>query len=165
MATIYRAPTLALVSLWLLAGPAMAAINLEWRPASQTAGVGASVGLGLYAVSDSPQDQSFSSVQVIVDWDPTYLKLTGNSTVGALGFLGSSFLPGDSFGINEATPPADGDGMWFGLAPFGQQLSATPQGSLLTTIMFQVLSETSGTWVTMLSSAQYQPRPPAIRRC
>ena len=157
-------PVLALCALAFLAGTTAADIDLEWRPLSQTVNVGDPLGIGLYAVSDSSEAQWFSSTQVILSWDPTYLELTGNDTAGALPLFGSSFLLGDSFGINEANPPADGDGMWVGLAPFGQELDVTPEGSLLTTITFNALAETPGTWVTMLESSQHPPLPPGYTK-
>ena len=155
---------LALAAMAFLVSYAAADIDLEWRPLSQTVDVGDPVDIGLYAVSDSTEPQSFSSTQIILAWDPMYLELTGNDTTGALPLLSSSFMPGDSFGINEAEPPADGDGMWVGLAPFGQELAATPEGSLLTTITFTALLETPGTWVTLLDSAQYPPLPTGYTR-
>lgn len=155
------AVTAAWVMAWSLvaAAPAVAAIDLEWRPLTQTVNVGDPVGIGLFAVSDSGAPQGFSSVQVIMDWDPTYLALTGNDTAGALPLLGSSFLPGDSFGINEADPPADGDAMWVGTVFFGQELDATPTGSLLTTITFTALAPTPSTLVGILPEATHPPRP------
>jgi hypothetical protein len=156
--------TLAVAVAVLFSSSAVASIDLEWRPLAQTVNVGDPVGIELYAVSDSSESQWFSSTQVIIGWDPAYLELTGNDITGALPLFSSSFLPGDSFGINEADPPADGDGMWVGLAPFGQELAATPEGSLLTTITFNALAETPGTWVTKLEDAQYPPLPPGYTR-
>jgi hypothetical protein len=141
------------------AAHAPAAIDLEWRPLALTASVNQAFGLGLYAVPDGPQPQAFSSVQVILAWDPACLQLTGHSTAGALGFLGSSFLAGDSFGLNEANPPRDGDAMWVGLGPLGGELLAQPGGSLLTTILFKARQPTPATAVTLLASAQHLPNP------
>jgi len=38
-------------------------VNLEWRPAHQTVGVGDEVQIGLYAVSDNDVNQSTSSME------------------------------------------------------------------------------------------------------
>jgi len=146
------------------AGSAVADIDLEWRPLAQTVAVGDPLGVGLYAVSGDTQPQGFSSVQVILSWDPVYLELTGIDPTGALPFFGSSFPPGDSFGINEAAPPTDGDAMWVGLANLGQEVSATPDGSLLTTVTFEALAETPATPVALLVSAQHAPRPPGYTK-
>jgi len=142
------------------ASPLTANINLEWRPLTQTVDVGDPVGIGLYGVSDSTQDQGFSSAQVIMEWDPIYMLCTGNSTAGAVDLMGSSFLPGDSFGINESNPPTDGDGMWVGMVTFGQERFATPQGTLLTTITFTALAQTPGCLLSMLADSADHPHPP-----
>jgi hypothetical protein len=139
---------------------ASANINLEWRPLAQTVDIGDPVGVGLYAVSDNSQQQGFSSVQVIMDWNPTYLLCTGNSTEGAVDLYGSSFIPGDSFGINESNPPTDGDGIWFGMVSFGEERFATPAGALLTTITFTALAPTPDTPLTMLADSSGHPHPP-----
>jgi hypothetical protein len=145
----------------LAAVSASAAINLEWRPLSQTANLGDPVGVGLYAVSDSNQGQVFNSAQVIMTWDPAYLLLTGVDQTGSVGLMVSAFTPNDSFGFNESNPPTDGDGIWFGFVQFGETRTATPQGSLLTTVMFNALALTPGTPVTMHEDGQKPSRPPA----
>ncbi len=150
-----------LAGLWLATPPAQANIDLQWRPITQTVNVGDPVGVGLFACSDNAQNQGFSSVQVIMEWDPGFLRLTGNDDAGAVDWMGgSSFIPGDSFGINEADPPADGDGMWVGMVTFQQERWATPAGTLLTTITFDALAETPGTLVGMLADSSTHPHPP-----
>jgi len=65
------AATVSLVCLaaWI-APAALADIDLEWRPLNQTVDVGDSLGIGLYAVSDTVDPQGFSAVQVIIEWYP-----------------------------------------------------------------------------------------------
>jgi hypothetical protein len=133
---------------------AMASILLEWRPVVQTVNVGNPVGVGLYAVSDSSEDQFFDNVQVVIAWENEFLQLTGVDPTGSIGLATSAFTPGDPYGLNEAEPPADGNGIWFGIAASGQTLPATPAGSLLTTVMFQALIETPSALVDMLPDAQ-----------
>lgn len=147
--TFVAAVSLACLAALLITPAAQASINLEWRPLAQTVSVGDPVGVGLYAVSDSGVSQDFSSTQVIIEWDPGFLELTGNDDTGGIGWLGSSFMPGDSFGINEADPPADGNGMWMGTLM--GEVPVFPEGTLLTTITFNALLETTGTPVGMLS--------------
>ena len=135
--------------------PALADIDLEWRPLSQTVNVNDAVGIGLYAVSDSEEDQLFNSVQVIITWDPVYLELIGTDLTGGIGLDSAAFTAGDSFGFNESNPPTDGDGICFGFAPIAfppVQLPATQAGSLLATIVFDALVETPSTLVNMLAS-------------
>ena len=53
-------------------------VHMEWRPAALGAsGPGQVVTLGLYVVSSTGADQEFESVEAILNWDPTKLKLLG----------------------------------------------------------------------------------------
>jgi hypothetical protein len=135
----------------MLAGSAHAAINLEWRPLSTTAGVSQNIGIGLFAVSDNEFIQNFSAVQVIMAWDPDHLQLLGVNQSGAVPLFSSSFPLHDGFGLNESSPPADGNGLWVGLAFPGVQ-PATPAGSLLTTVVLRTLAATPLTSVAMLAN-------------
>ena len=147
--------------------PALAGINLEWRPLTQTVNVGEPVGVGLFAVSDTGQNEPFNSAQVIMTWENSFLQLTGVNQAGAVlqpPSDSSGFPAGDSFGSNELNPPADGDGIWFGFVEVGQTRNATTAGSLLTTIMFTALANTPATPVTMLYSAQKPGRPMAYTK-
>ena len=71
--------------------PAVAAINVELRPATQTVTVNDTVNIGLYVVSDDGTDQLMSAAQVLVTWQPTFLQLLGLDDTGGLGF-GKVFL-------------------------------------------------------------------------
>ena len=126
-------------------------IDLEWRPLEQTAAVGETVGVGLYAVSAGESPHYFSAAQVIINWDAAYLELLGTDETGGVGLYSSGFPADDAFGLNEASPPADGDGLWVGLA-FPDVLPATPDGSLLTTLIFEAVAPTPGTAVAMVPS-------------
>ena len=77
---------------------AQADINLEWRPATQAVDLGSTVAVGLYAVSDDDSEQSLSSMDVIVQWDPERLALVGRINDGPYAWLVSSFLANDSLG-------------------------------------------------------------------
>ncbi|MFH0980252.1 MAG: PEP-CTERM sorting domain-containing protein [Planctomycetota bacterium] len=136
-----------------LVSPAWANINLEFRPASQTVAVSDTVGIGMYAVSDSPASQSFSAIDLILGWDPVFLQLLGVDLTGAVPLLFSGFPSTDPYGLNEAVPPADGDGFYMAWAPFTGPVYATPAGVLVTTFQFAALGETPGTLADMLESA------------
>ena len=151
-ATVSQTWLLGLLVTLLLAAPAHADIDLEWRPLTPTVAVGETAGLGLYAVSDSGENQLFSAVQVIMTWEIDYLRLTGTDETGGVGLFSSGFPLYDAFGLNEASPPADGDALWVGLAAPGSTLPAAPEGSLLTTILFEALAATPGTPVEMQPS-------------
>lgn len=84
--------------------PAAAVIDLEFRPMQQTALVGETIGLGLYAVSDDDTNQSFSAVQAIFEWQPGFLQLLGLDSAGAVDLLSSGFPINDPFSLNEVVP-------------------------------------------------------------
>jgi hypothetical protein len=145
---------------WPIAAGA-AQINLEWRSLSQTVLPGQTAPVGLYAVASGASSVGFSSAQLVIDWNPAYVQLLNNSSVGAVDLMGSSFLPGDSFGLNESNPPTDGDGMWVGMVMFGQERFATSAGTLLTTLNFRALAPTGagGTLINMLTDSTVHPKP------
>jgi hypothetical protein len=143
----------ALVVCCALPSVALGLINLELRPATQTGETGDEVRIGLYAVSDSGVNQLLSSAQVILGWDPAFLRLLGIDTTGAVALLSSGFPANDPFGINEVVPPQDGNGLYQAFAYLGVSVSATPAGTLLTTFRFQALAVTPATVVAILHSA------------
>ncbi len=137
----------------VLSATALGAIDLEFRPAAQGVFVGTVAEIGLYVVSDSTDDQLMAAADVILGWDPDYLRLLGNHQVGAVPLLVSGFPAGDPYGLNEVVPPQDGDGLYIAYALLGVPVVATPGGALLTTFRFEALAETSETVVAILPSA------------
>lgn len=135
----------------LASAAAFAEINLEFRPLGQTVSIGATVQIGLFAVSDTPAPQSFSAVQTVVAWDPAYLGLLGVDDTGGVGWLSSGFPTPEPYGLNESNPPGDGDGIWLALNSPGSPNVATAAGTLLTTFEFEALAETPSTDVLVLS--------------
>lgn len=137
-------------------------VDLEWRPAEQTALVGEVVNVGLYAVSDDPNAaQSMAAMDIIFTWDPNKLEFLGVDDTGGPGWMSSGF-PIDSHGLNEANPPLDGDGMYTAFAPFGAPIDATPAGALVTTFQFAALGTTSATVVNIPASAGSPPGDTAV---
>jgi hypothetical protein len=134
--------------------PAGAAIRLEWDPNLQAAMVGNVVNVGLYAVSDGnpTPNQSMSSIDMILAWDPSYLQLIGVTNNGPYGWMQSNF-PNDSGlnGINNTW--ADGNAFYRALAQFAVPPNpawATPTpGLLVTTFRFLALAETPSTMITI----------------
>lgn len=124
-------------------------ISLEWRPTEVETTVGNTFGLGLYAVADAEQPVYFSAIQTIIGWEPHALSLAGIDQSGAIDLYSSGFPQNDAYNLNEASPPADGDGLWVGLA-FPQTLPASPDGTLLTTVVFEALEVSTGTSVAIL---------------
>jgi hypothetical protein len=145
----------AIMMLGLAAAPAAANINLEMRPASQTVywSPDAKVEIGLYAVSDDDTDQTLAAIDAIIEWQTEFLRLLGNDDDGGPQLVASSFPFPDPYGINEADPPADGDGIYTAWAPFGNPVAATPEGTLITTFVFEPLVTTPATPVDFLVSA------------
>ncbi len=134
--------------------PALGDINLEFRPADQSVTLAEdAVSVGLYAVSDSAENQLLSAIQAIVQWDPSSLRLIG---VDRPPPYGPGFIP-DPFGLNESDPPQDGDGIYIAFAPLGTPVAATPDGTLITTLLFEPLAVTPGTAVSLLETAGSPP--------
>mgnify|MGYP003870669729 CR=1 FL=1 len=131
---------------------AEANINVEFRPSQPFYNVGDVVRVGVYATSDSASNQLLSAAQIIFDWDIAFLQLTGNSGIGAVSLLSSGFPSPDPYGLNEANPPMDGNGLYVAFANFGSPVAATPSGTLLTTLVFSALAETAATPVDILAS-------------
>ncbi len=131
---------------------AAAFINVELRPAFQSVPVGATVSIGLYAVSGSASNQGFAAAQIIFNWQTPFLQMLANSNAGAISLLSSSF-PTDPYGLNEAAIPQDGSAMYVANAMFGSPALATPAGTLLTTLRFTALAPTGLTPLNLLASA------------
>lgn len=119
------------------------AINLEWRPVSQTVQVGDKVNLGLYVVSGTAEPKSLSSVRVVFSWNPIHLRLLGLDPTGGAPISFSGFPVNGDCGLNEVVPPQDGDGSYSG-GTLGSPVNATPEGTLLTTYQFEALALTGG---------------------
>jgi hypothetical protein len=132
---------------------ALGNINLDLRPLVQAVEPGDEVRIGLYAVSDSDVNQFMSAADVILGWNPNFLRLLVNDNTGAVPLMVSGFPSIDPYHLNETTPPQDGDGLYLAYAYGGQPVAATPSGALLTTLRFTALAETTATEVLILPSA------------
>lgn len=127
-----------------------AEVNLEWRPVVVGASVNDIVEVGLYAVSDSGFDQSFSGISALFSWNPKQLALLDfvepctqePCPVGTYGWI-QSWFPDDSQldGINDDL--TDGDAFFQVLGQLGiEHLPfATMSGLHVTTLRFQVLAQ------------------------
>jgi len=161
-----------LTAVLLVAGAGTAAlgatVSFQWIPTTQTVNDGDPVGVELWAFPSEAVD--FNSAQAVIQWDPTYLALTGVSDPAYppppdTSLWSSSFPYGDSFGLNETNPlPTDGDGLWLGEVAPGETLPLDVEGLRLTTVLFQALAETPGTNVETLVSKQLSGRPTAFSK-
>ncbi len=151
-----------------LSASARADINLELRISSTTARVGDTIEIGLFAVSDDETNQTFTAVDVILDWDPSVLRLNGKIDNG-FGWSSSNFpCDGCLDMLNfdcccqqtvcdppySGTPSNDGDAFFqalqFNSSPPLPQ--AMPEGTLLTTIVFTAIGDAASTDLMILVS-------------
>ena len=142
----------------LLGQTALGEIDLEWRPHKQSVGVGDTVDISLYAISDSDKDQLLAAVRVIVKWDSSVLRLIGVDDTGAPEWAFSGF-PLDAFYINEEVPPQDGNGLYEGWGSLGKTVTATPEGTLMTTFQFEALKVIPRTKLSIRKKLRIQPNP------
>lgn len=138
-----RVPLSIFVCVVMTASAGAETISLEWRPAAQTVVVGSKVSIGLYAVSDDPNDAPISVMDVVLQWDPTFLDLTGNNNNGPYTWLSSGFPTSGDSGLN--TTFADGDAFYNAQSQLGNPAAATPDGLLVTTLEFDALNTTTAT--------------------
>ena len=119
-------------------------VNLELRPAIQEVLVGQTVHIRLYAVADGETDLSIGSVNTILSWNPDYLSLTPeeeNEDNGPYTWLFSGFSSASD--LNDTYE--DGDAYYTAWMQLGIPATATPDGLLVTTLIFTALAETPPT--------------------
>ena len=95
---------------------------------------------------------SFVAIDCILGWDPTHLRLLGLSTAGSVPLL-SSYFPNptaDYTGINESSPPQDGDALYYALAQLGNPVQCAAPGVQVTTFRFQVLAPFESTAIEII---------------
>lgn len=133
-----------------------AEVNLAWRPANQTAPLGQTVDIALYALSSNQDNEPFANLGVVFSWDETRLELLGINGQGAGYPWLNSFFPDDRGldGINDdcedglfcdpytGLPFNDGDAYYeaWGQFPPSPLPVATPgEGLLVTRFSFRTL--------------------------
>ena len=142
------------------ASPARGNVNLELRPVESAVRTGDLVEIGLYAVSDDETDQIVRGLQVILQWDPLHLELAGLIDNGPYEWLFSGFFDdsgGDGLNADcgpdtfcdpyTGLPYNDGNAYYQAGANFDEPASATPDGLLVTTLLFNALEYTYTTEV------------------
>lgn len=156
-------------ALWSLAAPEPASagnVNLEWRTSASNIRIGETVDIGLYAVSDNELNQTFSGLTVIVAWDPNVLELVSHINngfvwVGLSGFNADGCV--DQLNLDcccpegggaccdppySGLPENDGDAR-YDAAHIGTPPEATPEGLLVTTMVFSAVgpAATTNIWI------------------
>jgi len=145
---------------------ALGNVNLELRAERAVSRVGETVSIGLYAVSDSAEPQTFLALDAVLVWDPVGLKLIGRVNNGSFAWTASWFPKDDSLdGLNADCGPEqfcssysgipfnDGDAWYqaFALFPDSGPV-ATPSGLLVTTFRFTALAPVAATEVVLFES-------------
>ncbi|MEI7876299.1 MAG: dockerin type I domain-containing protein [Planctomycetota bacterium] len=83
---------------------------------------------------------SFVAIDCILQWNPKQLQLQGLVNTGSVPLLSSYFptVANDYTGINEAIPPADGNALYYALAPLGNPVQVPLTGVQVVTFRFKV---------------------------
>lgn len=134
------------IALLVIAGSAQANINLEWRSAQQTVGVGDTVILGLYAVPDNAQQHLISAMDVLVNWDPTYLSFQSLGDPQPLWMNDGFFIDSDDINVDRT----DGDVLYTGMGWLGEPIAIAPQGDLCVEFIFTALAPVATTSVSIV---------------
>ena len=90
---------------------------------------------------------SFVAIDCIVGWNPAEVQFLGITTAGSTS-LTQSYLPtvaNDYTGINEVIPPADGNLLYYALAPLGAPKQIPAAGLQVVTFRFQSLASSTFT--------------------
>lgn len=128
--------------LMLVACQAQAAVNLEFRPASQTVTNNTVVEVELYAVSDNAGNQTVGRLQAVFTWDPTVLRLSGILDNGPYDWLSLGF-PNSAVNapLTSGIPANDGGAAVVALSQFDPNpfADATPAGLLVATLQFTAI--------------------------
>lgn len=138
-------------------------VSLGLDPAVQVVPLGGTVNIDLWAYSDDATPDVISVMEVIMDWDPGVLSLTGNTDAfSGYPWLSSSFPAAGDFGLNAAH--VDGDAYYSALSQFANppgSAMAPMSGLLVTTFQFTATALSAGTIVDLpisdlVSGAQTQ---------
>jgi hypothetical protein len=131
---------------------AWGSVDLLWDPPERTVGTGDLFTLHLQAVSNLPQGQSVSAMDVILSWDPAVIRLVRVIDDGPYAWLFSGF-PNDSGldGLNQTF--ADGDALYEALGRLGMPALVSTDGLLVCSFEFEALTPSTGTTLHILPSA------------
>jgi len=103
---------------------------------------------------------SFIGIDCVIKWDPTKVQLLGLSNTGSVPLM-NSYLPSpasDYTGVNEASPPADGNALYYAFANFGSPVQVSPTGVQVTTFRFKAIAEFQSSKVEILPSYTVRQR-------
>lgn len=144
---IRRFCAIAAAALGLATASAPGNVNLELRPVAPVHYVEDVIEVGLFAVSDSDEDQMVRGLEVILLWDAAYMELNSDQPVvnnGPYPWLMSGFYDDSAAdGLNNDWD--DGNAFYQAVGNFETEAWATPEGLLVTTFRFDALDITPGT--------------------
>ncbi|MEM7756399.1 MAG: GC-type dockerin domain-anchored protein [Planctomycetota bacterium] len=141
---------------------AIAQVDLEFRAFTPIVDPGDVIEVGLYAIAPSSPVQTVGAFEAIVTWDTNFVSLIGFDPSNPASLIFGGFPMAGSDGINEAPVPADGDALFIGLSPLGSPITATPAGTLLGTLLFDAVSGTPGTPISLVASLAAPPRDTVV---
>lgn len=149
----------------LVTSSARAEVDLELRPRTLTvASVGDMLEVDLVAVATGP-DEPFAGLDAIIVWDPSVLRLSGDSEGNSPFSWTRAIFPNDSGldGLNADCgadsfcspftfrPYNDGDAFFQAVALFlDQQPTATGDGLIVTTLSFEALTSAGFTSISLV---------------
>jgi|GEM_PF-3559758 len=141
-----------LAASFMLLGNAASAgvVDMAQSPLAQSVPIGVTVNVKIVVNSPTPGGQAWDSLDAVIAWDPTRLKLLGSTQVGAGAFFFlTGFFP-DPDGVNVSL--IDGNAIFTALGPPGSQIIAPPAPAQLvvTTLQFLALAPTPATPVDFL---------------
>ena len=132
----------------------LAQVDLEFRVLSPLPDPGDTVQVGLFVVGQpGAPTETVGAAEAIFTWETAHLQLLGVDSSNPANLIFSGFPTLGSSGLNEASPPADGDGLFVALGPLGTPILADEAGTLLAILNFEALFATPGSPVELLASA------------
>ncbi len=132
--------------------PVIATVDIFLSPESQMVEPGQIVEIELRVQSDGSASQSFTAIDAIFEWDPSFLQFL-NADISPAGYAWfiSGFLP-NADGLNASL--SDGSAMFTAQAAPGAPAAApaTPASLLIAVFRFETLAATTITNVAFLDS-------------
>jgi len=107
---------------------------------------------------------SFIGIDCVIKWDPTKVQLLGLSSTGSVPLM-NSYLPSpasDYTGVNESSPPADGNALYYAFANFGNPVQVSSNGVQVTTFRFKAIAEFQSSSVEILPSYTVRQRADTV---
>ncbi len=133
---------------------ASADVNLEFRVDDNLVDPADTVPVRIYVVGDpGPPAETVGAIEAIFTWDTVHLTLDGVDPANPANLIFAGFPAVGTGGLNEANPPADGDGVFVGLGPLGTPTPAAEAGTLFATLNFTAVFSTPNTDISFLASA------------